>query len=205
VPDDKPPRRTWINRQAEVFVQELSDLGLTMTHRQAADLIRERREAVATAMRISPRAAQYYIDDDMTRGIARDLAFSIADEQPGLDVMTADRTAEVPINRVGRTVSALAECALIDMATPDPDAAEKRLHYLSTLGIMTTEATRTALDGVVRLPPALINRIARSLELTAELLATQGHPDSEISQPSVEAAAAALRRDAEALRGCAAS
>ena len=104
-------RATWVVQQAAVLREELSGLGSTITEDRARTLIRERREPVAELMRVTARSAQRYIDDDATRSLAQGLAFTLADEQPGADLIAALRNSQLSTQQLARLTTALAEAA----------------------------------------------------------------------------------------------
>jgi hypothetical protein len=202
VSEERSTRPTWVSEQASILVTELSNLGLTMTMERATQVIKQRREAVAVAMRISARAAQRYIGEEEAKGLAQELAFTIADEQPGVDALAAERTCAVPIGRLGRTISALAECSLIRLKAADDQAVDEFLSQLSMLGLITSEENAHEAD-VVYLPPALVNRVARSLEATALFLLADDYTDSQMPQSKIRALAEVFEQDAAAFRSLA--
>lgn len=198
-------RRTWVDQQAAVLRAELSSLGLTMSEDDARAVIRERREHVARQMRITPRSAQHYIDDDATRTLAHELAFTLADEQPGADLMTAPRTSQLSLQQVARLTTALAEAVQSWLrSSSDTTQVLDMLSCLSLLGIFTSERVTVDLgthqDGrpIVTVPPALLTRVARSLQASAQHV--REHRSEGADAARTEALAKAFEQDAATLR-----
>jgi hypothetical protein len=187
-----------------VLSDELAVLGLVITDAHARELVRDRRQAVADQMRITARSAQNYINADQTRALARELAFSIADEQPGVDLTTAARTVGLPLLRQGRTVAALAEAGMIWLTADNRGTVDEILTFQSMVGIMTSDALKAGpqslMDTVIEVPPALLTRIARTLEGTALHLRSGDHPDQRLPHAKAVALADAFDDDAAALR-----
>src|SRR5665811_2620201 len=132
-------------------------------------------------MGISPAAARRYLTDDALADLARTMAFSVADETPGADVIESARTAAVPLPILGRCIAGLAEAIQIRLRERDDvdhlrTTVAQLAHALSAVGQVTADATSAAeipggaTQAVVMMPPGLVNRAARYLVAAAVLL-----------------------------------
>jgi hypothetical protein len=198
-------RATWVDQQAAVLREELSGLGLTITDDHSRALIRERREQVAQLMRITARSAQRHIDDDATRSLAHELAFTLADEQPGADLTTAPRTSQLSLPQLARLTTGLAEAAQSWLhATTETPPLLDLLSCVSLLGIFTSDTVTADLRPrrerwpAVAVPPALLTRAARCLETSAQHVRDGGYPDHDATRDA--RLAKALDADATTLR-----
>jgi len=159
---------------------------MTLTVAAAEAIVADRVAAVAAALHISERAARAYIDQDALDGLAAGIVESVADEEPGADLLALPRDAALKVSGIGRLVAALAQCAhfFADYASVDAAVSRARsfeiAELLSVLGLI--QASHETGDGVFA-PRALFIRIARILEGVADLI-----PDDDLSS--------ALRGDA---------
>ncbi len=107
--------------------------------------------------------------------LAHKLAFTLADEQPGADLITAPRTSQLSLQQLARLTTAPAEAAQSWLhstaeASPMPDL----LSCLCLLGTFTTDTVtadlrpRQAGWPAVAVPPELLTRAARCLETSAQ-------------------------------------
>jgi hypothetical protein len=198
------PKPTWINDRVDVLLAELNELGMSMSRAAAAALIRERVEWVASQMRITKASARPYLTDEAVKGLAHTIAFSVAEEAPGADVLESPRTAALPVSVVGRTVAALAEAAHLRLyEATDVEHVQATIaqlaQALSAVGQVLAEHDDTA--GVaVRFPPALIHRVARHLDAAAGL-ALDGVLPPQVDPAHAARLAAAFTDDAGTLRG----
>jgi len=148
------PQSKWIDIRVDVLLTELSDLGMSMSRVAAAELIRERVEWVATQMRIGKAAARPYLTDDAVKGLAESIAFSMAEEAPGADVLASPRTAEVPVAVVGRAEATLVRLRESDDVDHLQTTVTQLAHALSAVGQVLS--THDDADGLpARFPPAL--------------------------------------------------
>ncbi len=201
-----PSKPAWIDERAEVLLRHLSDLGMSLSTAAAAELIEERVEFVAVQMRIGTPAARHYLSDEALQRLAESIAFSMAEEAPGADVLASPRTAEVPVAVLGRAVSALAEAILIRMFERD-DVEHLRAtiaqltQALSSVGLVLSDHQDTD-AAVARFPPSLLFRVARSLEAAADM-AAEGVLPPDFDPANGEGLVSAFRRDAATLRNLA--
>jgi hypothetical protein len=152
--DIMSPQSKWIDIRVDVLLTELSDLGMSMSRVAAAELIRERVEWVATQMRIGKAAARPYLTDDAVKGLAESIAFSMAEEAPGADVLASPRTAEVPVAVVGRAEATLVRLRESDDVDHLQTTVTQLAHALSAVG--QALSTHDDADGLpARFPPAL--------------------------------------------------
>jgi hypothetical protein len=75
----EPRPGTWLDRSTDVVLGELVALGLVGAPAQVAALVRERLASLATGLRITEQSARRYLDDQVLRDLARELAMSLAD------------------------------------------------------------------------------------------------------------------------------
>ena len=171
--------------RVEVLLAALHDLGMSASRAAVAELIDERVQWVSSQMGSSPAAARRYLTDDALADLARTMAFSVADETPGADVIESARTAAVPLPILGRCIAGLAEAIQIRLRERDDvdhlrTTVAQLAHALSAVGQVTADATSGAVPGteipggatqaVVMMPPGLVNRAARYLEAAAVLV-----------------------------------
>ena len=179
---------------------------MSMSPAAAGELIDERVAHVATVMRIGRPAARRYLDDDAVRSLAATLAVSFADEAPGANLLSAPRDAEIPVRLAGRVSAGLGEALRIRLAeTSDLEHIQESVaqlaHGIGTLGLVIADQVAEIFDGEpwVRVPAALLRRLARYLEAAAGL-AEAGVVSLDTLPEQASALADALRDDATALR-----
>jgi hypothetical protein len=193
------PRQTWLDERVDVFIDELSGLGLVASREHVAELIGDRVVAVATQVGVGERTARRYFTEGNVRDLARELAVTLADEQPGADVLEGPRTIPMTPASVGRTIAALAEAAHIRVLNDDAVGTHGALQVISLLGqILSTSNAVTA--GPVLLPQAALTRGARLLEATAAMVGRGITPASDIPDDAITSMADALTCDAATLR-----
>jgi hypothetical protein len=178
------PRRNWVDERVDVLLATLHELGMSASRAAATELIHERVRWVSSQMGISPAAAGRYLTDDAVTDLARTMAFSVADETPGADVIGAPRTAAVPLTLLARGIAGLAEAIQVRLRERDEvehlrTTVAQMAHALSAVGQVLSEEPATVIDhvAVLKFPPGLINRIARYLEATAALVNDGVMPD----------------------------
>jgi hypothetical protein len=200
------PRPTWVDGRVDVLLAALHDLGMSMSHTAATELIHERVRWVSSQMAISATAARRYLTDDVLADLARTMVFSLADETPGADVTASARTAAVPLPILGRCIAGLAEAIQIRLRERDDidhlrTAVAQLAQTLSAIGQVTADhpPDPCAAAAVVLLPPGLVNRAARYLEAAATLVHGGVLPE-DVSPPQAGGLAATFRQDAASLR-----
>lgn len=92
-------RSRWLDEQVDELLARLSGFGLTVAAEQARALITERIEVTAVAMRISPQSERRHLD---LAKLSESLAASLAEEQPGADLMEVERTTALSMPLLGR-------------------------------------------------------------------------------------------------------
>ena len=200
-------RRSWRDQRIDDLLAAVSDLGMTMSRSAAGDLLDERVQFVANQMRITPSTARRYLTEEALARMAREIVFGFADETPGADLMSAPRTSAIPVRFVGRVFAGLGEVARILLVERDDlehtrDRVAQVAHAQSHLGLLLTDQVATTDfydEPSVKMPPALMLRLARILETAADLVEVGlvGHeadPEESAGLPE------AFRRDVELLR-----
>ncbi len=201
-----PSKPAWIDERADVLLRHFSDLGMSLSKTAAAELMEERVEFVAAQMRIGTPAARHYLSDEALQRVAESIAFSMAEEAPGADILTSPRTAEVPLVVLGRVVSALAEATLVRLYEREEvdhlrTTITQLTRALSSVGLVLADQQDT--DAVAaRFPPALLIRVARYLDATADM-AAEGVLPPDLPPADGEGLVSAFRRDAATLRNLA--
>lgn len=104
-------RQSWLRTQANSLVDRLKSRAMELPVAAAEVIVADRVAAVAATLQISERAARAYFDQDALDGIADGLAASVADEEPGVDLLTLPCDAALSISGVGRLFAALGQCA----------------------------------------------------------------------------------------------
>ena len=195
----KPRRRSWMEHSTDVVLDELGGFDLVVARPHVAELVRQRLAAVATGLRISEQSARRYVDEESLRDLARQAALELAVEQPGADLHNQPRTIPVPLGTFGRTIAALAEAGHVMVTNADAVGTNGALDLTSLLGQVLHERPEPAIDPVL-LPQAALARAARLMEATAEMLRQGAAVPPGLPAHSAPTLAAALARDATALR-----
>lgn len=208
------PKPSWVEGRVEVLLAALHDLGMSASRAAVAELIDERVQWVSSQMGSSPAAARRYLTDDALADLAATMAFSVADETPGADVIESARTAAVPLPILGRCIAGLAEAIQIRLRERDDvdhlrTTVAQLAHALSAVGQVTADATSGAEPGteipggatqaVVMMPPGLVNRAARYLEAAA-VLVHEGVRPEDFDTAHADQLAATFMQDAAGLR-----
>jgi hypothetical protein len=208
------PKPSWVEDRVEVLRAALHDLGMSASRAAVAELIDERVQWLSSQMGISPTAARRYLTDDALADLARTMAFSVADETPGADVIASARTAAVPLPILGRCIAGLAEAIQIRLRERDDvdhlrTTVAQLAHALSAVGQVTadgaagaepgTETAGGATQAVVMMPPGLVNRAARYLEAAA-VLVHEGAAPEDFDAAHADQLAATFMQDAAGLR-----
>lgn len=197
---------SWVEARVDVLLAELHDLGMSASCAAATDLIHERVQWVSSQMGISPTAARRYLTDDAVVGLARTMAFSVADETPGADVIDAPRTASVPLPILARAIAGLGEAVQVRLRERDDiehvrTTVAQLAYALSAVGQVVCDEPAVVVDGiaVIKLPPGLVRRVARYLEATATLVIDGVLPD-QFDPSHAAQLAATFTEDAANLR-----
>lgn len=202
-------RSTWLEGRVEVLLGAFADLGMSVSHTAAAELIQERVQWVRSQARISPTTARRYLTDEALGSLARKMVISFAEETPGSDVLEAPRSAPVPLSTLGRCVAGLAESINIRLCERDDaehlrDTVGQLSQTLSALGQITAEhdpgaGQQHGSEGVM-MPPGLLHRAARYLEVSAQLVRDDGILPEHVDPAHAEPLAATLAKDAAGIR-----
>jgi hypothetical protein len=177
-----------------------------MSRAAATALIHERVRWVSSQMDISATAARRYLNDDVLADLARTMVFSLAEETPGADVIESARTAAVPLPILGRCIAGLAETIQIRLRERDDidhlrTTVAQLAQALSAIGQIVADHTpdpRTEAE-VIMMPPGLVNRAARYLEVAATLVHDGALPEDFDTTQAGQLAATFLQ-DATSLR-----
>ena len=197
---------TWVDGRVDALLAALHDLGMSTSRADATELIHERVRWVSSQMDISATAARRYLTDDVLADLARTMVFSLADETPGADVIESARTAAVPLPILGRCIAGLAETIQIRLRERDDidhlrTTVAQLAQTLSAIGQVTADhpPDPCAAAAVVLLPPGLVNRAARYLEVAATLVHDGALPEAFDTTQAAQLAATFLQ-DAASLR-----
>jgi hypothetical protein len=202
-----PPKPTWLDGRVDALLAALHELGMSVSHAAATDLIHERVQWLSSQVGMSRTAARRYLTDDAITDLARAMVISLADETPGADVIQAARTAAVPLAVLGRCVAGLAEGIQIRLSEVDDidhlrTTVSQLAQALSAIGQVTSDHESDAAGRaapVVMMPPGLVNRAARYLE-AASVLVTEGVLPDNFSTTHAGQLAATFKQDAASLR-----
>jgi hypothetical protein len=199
-------RRTWRDQRVDDLLSALSDLGMSMSRTAAGELLDERVEFVAAQMRVTPQTARTYLTDEALKGLAASMAFDMVEETPGADLVAAPRDAAIPLRLLGRVIAGVGESIRVRlMEREDLEHARacvaQLAHAQGVLGLVIADQRVLIVGGepVVRVPRALLLRIARYLEAAAELV-EGGVIGYEADVEESRGLPGALRRDARSLR-----
>jgi hypothetical protein len=200
------PKQGWVAGRVEVLLAALHDIGMSASRAAATELVHERVRWVSSQMGISPTAARRYLTDGALVDLARTMAFSVADETPGADLIEAPRTAAVPLPILARAIAGLGEAIQVRLRERDDvehlrTTVAQLAYALSAIGRVVSDEPATVIDeiAVIRLPPGLVSRVARYLEATAALVNDGVLPD-RFDPSHAEQLAATFSEDAENLR-----
>jgi len=198
------PRRTWVDGRVDVLLAELALHGMAVSRSSVAELITGRVHTMANQMQSTEATARRYLDDNAVRDLARTMVAAVAEEEPGADLLTVDRSTAMPLAAVGRCIAGLAEAAQLsgaDAATPN-QRGHQLMQLLSAFGQLIADCEEDVPPPQrrpVMIPPALAYRAARALDNAAERVREGNHPP-HFDPPDTDALAAAFRRDAIRLR-----
>lgn len=182
----------WLRKSAEGLVARVRERGMSLTVTAAEAYVAERHQAAAKQIGVTERTAQKFLDSDALDELADHLVATFADEAPGENLFDLARTAHISVASFGRLIAALGEAIQFFGSYAPIDDADRQsrisevAQLLSLAGLI--QADHTA--GPIAAPPALLSRIARTLNTVADLTDS---PDLS----------AALRRDAMRARASA--
>lgn len=162
--------RRWISSKAQLLVEETSQLGMSFDQAAAEDVVSERLQTVATAMRVTEVTARRYLDDEAIRSLARSLVLSFASEQPGLDLAEAEPDTEIDPRLAALAVTALSEAVLVHLANPGSVGTGLVGECVGMLSIHGTRLYRAHGAPAVSVSRAWLIRAARYLDAAADTL-----------------------------------
>jgi hypothetical protein len=202
------PRQAWVDGRVDVLLAALHDLGMSASRAAAAELIHERVRWVSAQAGISPTAARRYLTDDALTDLARTMVVTLAEETPGADVIASARTAAVPLPVLARCIAGLAEAIQLRLRERDDidhlrTTVAELAQTLSAIGQVTADQPAgpagPAPVVVMMMPPGLMHRAARYLEVAATL-AHGGVLPEDVGTTDAGRLAATLLQDAASLR-----
>lgn len=201
------PRQAWVDGRVDVLLAALHDLGMSASRAAAAELIHERVRWVSAQAGISPTAARRYLTDDALTDLARTMVVTLAEETPGADVIASARTAAVPLPVLARCIAGLAEAIQLRLRERDDidhlrTTVAELAQTLSAIGQVTADQPAGPAGPapvVVMLPPGLVHRAARYLEVAATLVHGGVLPE-DVGTTDAGRLAATLLQDAASLR-----
>lgn len=178
-------RSPWLEGRVDVLLAALAEYSMSVSRASAAELISDRVQAVAAQLHVTPVTARRYFTDDTLQGLAREMVVPFASEAPGGDLFGSPRTAAVPLPVLGRCIAGLAEAIELRLGERDDlehvrRATSAQTPVLSALGQVLAESTDAAVtaerpgEAAVMMPPALLHRAARYLEVAASLVRQEG-------------------------------
>lgn len=161
----------WLRQAATRLAALVDDRGMTISVAAAESLLRERLSRIANRLGISWHQAQRGFDVSALDAFADRLVAAFATEEPGGDLFSLPRTAQISVSGLGRLIAGLAESLLAYERTAALDDAERaaRRHeiteLLSVAGLMQSDSSQ----GDVSAPPAVFLRTARIFTTVADL------------------------------------
>ena len=202
-----PRQAGWVDGRVDVLLAALHDLGMSASPAAAAELIHERVRWVSAQAGISPTAARRYLTDDALTDLARTMVVTLAEETPGADVIASARTAAVPLPVLARCIAGLAEAIQLRLRERDDidhlrTTVAELAQTLSAIGQVTADQPAGPAGPapvVVMLPPGLVHRAARYLEVAATLVHGGVSPE-DVGTTHAGRLAATFRQDAASLR-----
>ncbi|NMM92035.1 hypothetical protein B2J88_48585 [Rhodococcus sp. SRB_17] len=193
------PRTTWLSTRSAELRAALQDLGLTIADTEAQSLLNEKVDEYSRLMRVGRQTAQRNFTDEHLVKFAQSLALSISDEAPGANLVEFERLISMSVAAVGLTTAALAEALKVAHGDLDDKSSVAGLSLLSTLGMITAEATRF----LVPVPRPLLLRISRFLTTAATSVEEGANLPSGLEESSRTQFADILQRDADGIRSIA--
>lgn len=161
----------WLRESAAGLVARVRERGMTLTVDAAETFLAERHSTAAEQLGIKEHSARPYLDEPALDALADRLVETFDAEEPGGDLFTLPRSAQISVATFGRLIAGLAETLLFFESYPaiDEDDRRARLHetaqLLSLAGLIQSDHT----GGAIAAPPAMFSRIARTLTTVAEL------------------------------------
>jgi hypothetical protein len=195
-------KRTLLDRKAESLARMLSEHGLSAPHAELVNLVRERRDAVAAHMGVTPATAMRYLTDEVLRQMADAVAEGLADEIPAGSVgdpWAGPERVVFPASQAGRFSWSLGLVVEAALQTGDENRARLALEALIGLSRMISEMGKGTAS--VFAPKEGLAYAARVLEGAAESFAAG---DLSLAAPNALAGpqvSAEMASDAAALRG----
>lgn len=190
----------WLTGKAKVLIEETSSLGMTLDQAAAEEVIRDRLQTIAAAMRVTEATARRYLDDDTIRGLARNMVASFfEEEQPGLDLAAAEPDTEIDPRLAALAVTALSEAVLVHLANPTSVGSDPVSECVGMLSIHGTRLYQSYGAAVVVVARAWLLRAARYIEAAADTLDSGGvvGTPTDLDPGRI---AASFRSDAELMR-----
>jgi hypothetical protein len=161
----------WLRESAADLVARVRERGMTLTVDAAETFLAERHSTAAEQLGIKELSARPYLDEAALDALADRLVETFAAEEPGGNLFTLPRGAQISVATFGRLIAGLAETLLFFESYPAIDEADRRarLHetaqLLSLAGLIQSDHA----GGAIAAPPAMFSRIARTLSTVAEL------------------------------------
>ena len=193
------PRPTWLATRSAELRSALLDLGLTLTDTEARKILDDKLTEYAALMRVSRQTAQRDFTDERLLAFAQSLALSLSDEAPGADLIEFERAISMPVAAIGLSTAALAEALKVAHINLDDKEAVAGLSLLSTLGMITADASTV----LVPVPRPLLLRIARYLDAAATSITHGANLPDGLDETNRGYFADILTRDADGIRALA--
>ena len=193
------PRPTWLAARSAELRAVLLDLGLTLTDTEARKILDDKLTEYARLMRVTRQTAQRDFTDERLISFAQSLALSLSDEAPGADLIEFERAISMPVAAIGLCTAALAEALKVAHINLDDKEAVAGLSLLSTLGMITADATAF----LVPVPRPLLLRIARYLDGSATSITKGANLPDGLDETNRQNFADILAEDADGIRALA--
>ncbi|AFA76055.1 hypothetical protein GPOL_174p00340 (plasmid) [Gordonia polyisoprenivorans VH2] len=164
-------KQAWLRDRATRLSGRMAQRGMTLSVDAAETFLARQHAEAVEHLGITERSARVYLDDAALDELADRLIADFAAEEPAADLTTLPRTAQASADVYGRFLAALGETILFYQRYPHlgvDDRCDRVCEIaalISTAGILQAEST----GAVVTAPPALLHRIARTLDTAAAL------------------------------------
>jgi len=160
----------WITSKAKALIEETSSFGMTLDQVAAEEVIQDRLQTIAAAMRVTEATARRYLDDDTIRNLARSMVVSFFEEQPGLDLAVAEPDTEIDPRLAALAVTALSEAVLVHLANPTSVGSGLVGECVGMLSIHGTRLYQSSGADAVVVSRAWLLRAARYIDAAADTL-----------------------------------
>ena len=99
------PRQTWLDRSTDILLDEIGKYKGVVSREDASAFISAELSDTAARLGVADTSARRYLTEDVIRGLAREIVFGLAHEQPGAHMLDLDRDCAVSVQLLGRTIA----------------------------------------------------------------------------------------------------